>query len=318
MDDELEKFKTDIDLRAYAASHGFQLDRKESWRGSSVMRHPNGEKIIIKRGTDGHYIYFSVHRSDDNGTIIDFVQNRTRMSIGAVRKELRSWIGRDAAPAPFPELPKTNKDRVRVEAEYARMQDAPCHPYLENERGIPAQLLEDPRFIGRIRIDARNKNAVFPHFDQQGLCGFEIKNSRFTGFAAGATKGLWSSNEFLDDKRLVFSEGAIDSLSYAVLFPDEHTRYASIGGQLNPIQPELIRAAILAMPAHSEIVAAMDADAEGNKLAQVVRQAVELSGRDDLRFVFHEPFGFKDWNDQLRAKNPLSLPTVQLPCPSVR
>jgi Toprim-like/Protein of unknown function (DUF3991) len=318
MDNELEKFKTDIDLRAYAASQGFQLDRKESWRGSSVMRHPEGEKIIVKRGADGHYIYCSVHRSDDNGTIIDFVQNRTRMSIGAVRKELRPWIGRDAPPTPFAELPKTSKGRVRVEAEYARMQDARRHPYLEDIRGIPAQLLEHPRFVGRIRIDERNKNAVFPHFDLEGLCGFEIKNSGFTGFASGGTKGLWLSNEMAGDTRIVFSEGAIDSLSYAVLFPDQRTRYASIGGQLNPIQPELIRATILAMPLNSEIVAAMDADAEGNKLAQVVRKAVELSGRDDLRFVFHEPFGFKDWNDQLRAKNPLSLPTVQLPSPGVR
>jgi len=45
----------------------------------------------------------------------------------------------------------------------------------------------------------------------------------------------------------------------------------------------------------------MDADADGAKLAGVVRQAVGLSGRDDLHFNVHEPFGFKDWNDQLRG-----------------
>ena len=40
-DPELESFKTGIDLRAYAADQGYQLDRKESWRGSAVMRHAN-------------------------------------------------------------------------------------------------------------------------------------------------------------------------------------------------------------------------------------------------------------------------------------
>jgi hypothetical protein len=35
-----------------------------------------------------------------------------------------------------------------------------------------------------VRIDSRG-NAVFPHFDGAGLCGYEIKNQRFTGFAAG-------------------------------------------------------------------------------------------------------------------------------------
>ncbi len=46
----------------------------------------------------------------------------------------------------------------------------------------------------------------------------------------------------------------------------------------------------------------MDADAEGAKLAESLRRAVELSGRSDLRFVVQEPFGHKDWNDALRAK----------------
>jgi hypothetical protein len=54
-DQELEAFKVKIDLRAFAADLGYGLDRKESWRGSSVMCHEgNGDKIIIKRDTDGH------------------------------------------------------------------------------------------------------------------------------------------------------------------------------------------------------------------------------------------------------------------------
>lgn len=77
--------------------------------------------------------------------------------------------------------------------------------------------------------------------------------------------------------------------------PNDRARYASIGGKLNPQQPELIRAAVARMPSSSEIVAAMDADSEGTKLAEIVRRAVELSGRSDLRFKLQEPFGHKDW-----------------------
>jgi hypothetical protein len=307
-DPELESFKNGIDLRAYAAQEGYQLDRKESWRGSSVMRHANGDKIIVKRSADGHYIYFSVRDGADNGTIIDFVQKRKNLSLGAVRKELRPWIGLPSSPLPsFPPLVKTSKDRLRVETEHAKMQDALRHPYLENERALPASLLGLERFAGRIRIDARG-NAVFPHFDQEGLCGYEIKNKGFTGFASGGAKGLWLSHALPDDNRLVFCEGAIDALSHAALFPDAHARYASIGGKTNPVQPELIRAAIARMPAKATIVAAMDADADGGNLAEVVREAVQLSGREDLVFVFQEPFGFKDWNDQLRAKPKSPLP----------
>jgi len=324
VDSELESFKTNIDLRSYAAGQGFQLDRKESWRGTSVMRHPvSHDKVIIKRGMDGHYVYFSVRDDRDNGSIIDFVQFRQGLSLGAVRKELRPWIGQPPVPVPvFPALHKTARDQVKVEAAYVQMQDAATgHPYLERERALPGALLALDRFAGRIRLEPCDKaafpNAIFPHFDQKGLCGYEVKNTRgFTGFASGGTKGLWLSHELPDDQRLVFCESAIDALSHAVLFPDNRARYASIGGKPNPQQPELVRAAAARMPVDSEIVAAMDNDADGVKLADVVRKAVGLTGRLDLRFTLQEPFGFKDWNDQLRAR-PHPLLSYRPEVPSV-
>lgn len=303
-DSELESFKNNVDLRAYAAAQGYQLDRKESWRGTSVMRHPvSNDKVIIKRGMDGHYVYFSVRDDRDNGSIIDWVQNRQGGSIGAVRKELRPWIGQPPVPVPvFPTLHKAEKDRMKVELAWARMKDVvDGHPYLERERALPASLLVLERFAGRIRIDGKG-NAVFPHFDAQGLSGYELKNVGFTGFASGGSKALWLSHELPDDNRLVLSESAIDALSHAVLFPDIHARYGSIGGKLNPQQPELIRAATARMPLKSEIVSAMDADADGRALTEVVREAVEMTGRADLKFTVHAPVGFKDWNDELRAK----------------
>jgi uncharacterized protein DUF3991/Toprim domain-containing protein len=313
VDSELESFKTTIDLRAYAAGQGYELDRKESWRGSAIMRHPaSHDKVMVKRGMDGHYVYFSVRDDRDNGTIIDFVQFRQGLSLGAVRKELRPWIGQPPIAVPFfPALHKTEKDRVNVEAVYARMKDASeGHPYLERERALPGALLALNRFAGRVRIDEKG-NAVFPHFDAEGLSGYELKNSGFTGFASGGAKALWLSREESFDTRLIFTESAIDALSHAVLFPDDRARYASIGGKLNPQQPELIRAAIRRMPKYGKIVGATDADVDGGKLADVVCEAVQLSGRDDLVFVRQEPLGFKDWNDQLRARPHPLLPYRQ-------
>jgi hypothetical protein len=89
--------------------------------------------------------------------------------------------------------------------------------------------------------------------------------------------------------------------------------YVSIGGQPTSAQLDLIRAAAARMPSDGEIVAAMDADSDGAKLSDVVRQAVDLTGRADLRFCNHEPVGFKDWNDQLRAEQrALSFPAVRV------
>jgi hypothetical protein len=320
-DDELESFKRQIDLRLYAASHGYQRDEKASWRGSDVMRHPTtGDKIVVKFGTKrapDHWGYYSVRQDGDHGSIIDFAQRRLNISLGALRKELRPWIG--APPVKVPAFPPPERtvfrDRTDVEAAYAKTENARRHPYLENERALPAALLALDRFAGRVRIDGRG-NAVFPHFDQDGLSGYELKNTGFTGFTAGGSKALWLSHELPDDNRLVFCESAIDALSHAVLFPDNRARYASISGKTNPQQPELIRVAIARMPLSSEIVAAMDADIVGRELAAIVGRAVELSGRLDLKFTTHEPVGHKDWNDQLRAR-PYPLLPYRLEVPSV-
>src|ERR1039458_4583966 len=89
------------------------LDKRESWRGSAVMRN-GGDKVVIKLDGDGHYVYFSVRDDRDNGSIIDFVQHRKRLSLGEVRKELRPWIGRSPRSRPrFPVLEKPRKTGCR-------------------------------------------------------------------------------------------------------------------------------------------------------------------------------------------------------------
>jgi Toprim-like/Protein of unknown function (DUF3991) len=298
--DELDNFKRDIDLRAFASTFGYLLDSKESWRGSAVMRHATGDKIVITRDADdGHFVYFSVRDNLDQGSIIDFVQFRRRLSLGAVRQELRQHLGKSGTSALLPELAKTTKDRQAVATAYAGMLDTRCHPYLK-ERAIPDELLISERFAGRIRSDPKG-NVVFPHYDDVGVCGYELKNRGFKGFSAGGSKGLWITNEQPDDRCVTFCESAVDCLSYAALFPDPQARYASVGGQISAAQRGLIRAAIAGMPASVEVVAAMDSDEAGCQLARTVRSSFVLAARDDLQFRNHLPSTYKDWNDVLRA-----------------
>jgi uncharacterized protein DUF3991/Toprim domain-containing protein len=301
---ELDAFKREIDLRQLAVSLGYEMDRRESWRGSTVLRN-GADKIVVKRNGNGHYVFFSVRDDSDHGTVIDFLQRREHLSLGAVRQILRPWIGRPASPAPFPKLEPSGPDRMRVESEYRRMANALRHPYLEHERRLPATLLSSPRFAGRVRTDCRG-NAVFPHFDVAGLCGYEIKNQGFTGFAAGGRKGLWFSHTGPSDRRLVLAESAIDALSHAVLFPDaeDRTRYASLGGNPNAQQPGLVRSSIARLPDGAEIVAAFDADEAGRMLVNMVHFAVASvairTGRD-LLFLVHLPAqDGEDWNQVLQ------------------
>jgi hypothetical protein len=306
--DELEDFKTRINLSEYAAMEGYTIDRKASSRNSVVMRHASGDKIVIARGSDDHWIYFSVRSDTDNGSIIDFVQNRKGLTLGAVRLELRPWIGASVHIArPHPDLfaqtvERITKDRARVLLELARMKPLLTHRYLEAERGIPGAVLRSARFAGKIRMDFRG-NAIFPHTDHDGPCGYEIKNPGFTGFAKGGEKGLWFSAVNRADSALVIAESAIDALSHAVLHPDECARYASIGGAMNPNQPALIQSAIQRLGEGARLILATDNDEDGRKLAETIAAFAGETGRQDIQVVFDLPEGEgNDWNAVLQGQ----------------
>ncbi len=303
-DNELEQFKTGVNLSEFAASKGYALDKRESSRNSAVMRHPGGDKIVIaKDDTSGDWIYFSVRDDRDNGTVIDFLQNRGAGSLGQVRKILRTWCGgsRPAGgklPAFARDLAAISRDRAGVMAEWERARACTALPYLTS-RGLGPDVLALPRFAGRLRVDRRG-NALFPHYDHEGLCGYEIKNMGFTGFAPGAVKGLWHSSARSKDLWLVVTESAIDAVSFHVLHGGDNARYMSTGGALNPHQPALLRGAMEKMPEGSVIILGFDLDEAGEKLAQEVA-AFAPAGRKVRRMVPDVGTG-KDWNEMLKNR----------------
>ena len=297
---ELERFKAEINLTEFAASRGYALDRRESSRASATMRHFSGDKVIISKSASGDWVYFSVRDDRDNGTIIDFLQKRGGGSLGQIRKTLRAFCGSARPVVPIaeyiPNLLPMSHDRAAAVLAYSQANFRGAVPYLVG-RGLDAALQGNERFLERFKIDKRG-NVLFPHYDKDGLSGFEIKNKGFTGFSAGGLKGLWFSLCKNTDKALVLTESAIDALSFHALNPDEFTRYMSTGGAMNPTQPALIRAAMEKMPRGSVVFLAFDHDEGGERLADEVK-AMAPAGLDVRRPL--PPVG-KDWNEALKRK----------------
>ncbi|HZL17081.1 MAG TPA: toprim domain-containing protein [Polyangia bacterium] len=308
MDDELERFKRDVNLTELAASRGYRLvDRERSAEGkrrgstqaSISMRHPDtDDKIIIRRDRDGHWTYFSVRDDRDNGTVVDFLLRRGHPSLGAVRKELRLWLRVDRPKMPValyrPSVRIHERDEAAAAAAYSRARAVRCR-YLE-DRGISREVAADRRFAGAYRM-GEHGNVLFPHYDPAtGLVvGFEVKNNGFTSFATGGRKTFWMSEGRPDDDRLVIVETAIDAFSYHQIFPHTGARYISTGGAVGPEALALIVAAIASMPAGADIVSATDADKEGEKM----HKRLEVAGGRPLRR--HASPLPKDWNDYLQS-----------------
>lgn len=310
--DELDDFKTAINLTELMASFGYGIDRKASSRNSAVMAHPDGDKLVVARGRDGHWVYFSVRDDRDHGSVIDFVQRRTGENLGHTRKRLRQWHTSPTSPTAHagprpdpltyaPALEPIARDLAQVRARVAGMDPIqPDHPYLVQVRRIPPALLAQERFAGCLLIDQRG-NVVFPHEDGDGVCGYELKNNRFTGFAPGGVKGLWGSRIRENDRAIVIAESGVDALSYAALHGSEGMRYLSTAGRLNDTQPGLIRAAIEEL-GQGRVIAAVDHDAGGDELAQVLETLCLEHRSPQIAFERHSPPNTgEDWNDALRA-----------------
>lgn len=300
--DELERFKTAINLVDFAVSVGYEIDTRESSKASVVLRRAD-DKIIVATDADGHGIYFSVRDDSDHGSIIDFVQKRDGLNLGQVRKILRPWVvGSPAtyspkAPAAMRRRPQpTTGDRRQALAVWSKMASTQGnHAYLTTEREIEPATQADPRFVRAVRIDSRG-NAVFPHYDEIGITGYELKNKGFTGFASGGEKSLWHSANIDTATRLVIVESAIDALSHAEIMQDADAAYISVGGAMSDKQIVLLTQFIKDMQVRAgTLIVATDNDTAGEVLAAQIVALVPGAKTE------RQAPSRKDWNDALIA-----------------
>lgn len=296
MDAELDRFKSEISLTDFAQSmFSYELIKKESSARSKVLK-CGGDKIIVTRQSDGHDVYFNVGDDRDNGSIIDFFQNRTRLNLGQIRKELRGWISNARKPSPKkPSHPPTRaepiaKDTQAILMAWSRM---PLYTgsYLQS-RGITDEIIE----AFGVRQDEHG-NACVSHVDSNGILGWEAKNKGFTGFSKAGIRAFSLSR--LDSgpiKKIVITEAFIDAMSYAQLKHEDGTAYLSTSGtQFSPLQREMLGNMLnkLSVPFHF----AMDNDEAGDRMASEIASMAPPSAQ----IVRDVPYGGKDWNDALEA-----------------
>ncbi len=301
---DFSRYKKDINLTEYAAFAGYSIDRKKSTRSSIVMRHANGDKVIISRRA-ALWVYFSAHDDTDNGTIVDFISKRTGKSLNDIGRELSGWIGEGAPridPASFArEVTEQAYDRQRVKFLFSKVRPLQSYPYLEGERKIGRDVLSDRRFSGKLFSD-RYGNVVFPHYDREGLCGLELKNRDKGVLTRGSEKGLWMSRRLVTDTALVMTEAGIDALSYHDLFRPENTAYAAVSGTMNEKQFDLALDLIGSFPNLQTVILGVDNDRGGEAIASKIEQAIAEAGEFTGTVRRHIPvIAGQDWNAFLKS-----------------
>jgi hypothetical protein len=102
------------------------------------------------------------------------------------------------------------------------------------------------------------------------------------------------------DRALIITESAIDALSYFQLHPERAAcaRFLSTAGAPSAHQLEVIDRIFGKLPEASTVLAAVDSDAAGDKLASRIEEIAR--GRSAIAFRRHSPSPAKDWNDVLQ------------------
>ncbi len=300
---EFPRFKQEINLTQYAASLGYEIDRRKSTRQSIAMRKGNEDKIIISR-QNGNWVYFSVYDDNDNGTIIDFAKNRTNKSLFEIGRELQVWIGGNInLPEPtryVSDVQEKQPDPRRIRRLFNYCSPAYDHEYL-NSRGITAETLTSPRFSRRVFQD-RFRNAVFPHFKGKQICGLELKGKNADFFVRGSEKTLWRSNTRRNDDTLIISETPIDALSYQILHSLDNAFYAATSGGFSPQLAGCLSKLFDNITRIKKVILITDNDGGGDtlttKLTEIINQS-KFSGTIDR--CSPDTRGL-DWNDVLKKQ----------------
>ena len=299
--DELDNFKRTIKLTEYAASSGYSVDSKKSTSHSASMVNNVGDRIIVSIAESGHWQYFNVHDQSDRGTIIDFIQNRdANKSIGHVRQELRQWSGFTVSLDNVSgDLTPRSKDLAYVRR-FLKARPACTESKYLASRGIDSAILQRDEFAGKI-LAGFDDAVIFPHVDDRGLCGYEVKKTGFTSFSEKGDKALWISNPPPAVRQIIICESPIECLSYCALFKPENTLYCTPCGHWSTDVSACI-ARLIDKYAKSRVIAGMNNDRDGRRHAESVKILVAEIGRAaDFISQFPETEG-ADWNDILREK----------------
>ena len=299
--EEIRLFEKGINLGQYVASQGYVLSWKESHLNSAVMvHHEKKEKLIITRLEGNQWRYFNVEKGYDKGTIINFVQRQEKIPLGRVREILRPWL--EDSPVSVPSrfyvdhITPVSISRQNVLESFYSGVCVHANTLLA-KTGLSPSTLSSERFRGMIWEDWKG-NVLFPHYDVQGLSGYEIKGSDFTGFSEGGVEALWESQKKSSDQRLVIVESALDALSYHQLHGDTTTRYSATDGSMSEHQKGLIESAIQEMPYDSKVILAFDKDEQGDNFANEV---LNLSSSASS-FKRHVPEMGIDWSEELQMQ----------------
>ena len=315
--EELELFKTQINIADVAQDMGYEIDKKKSTRKSIVLK-AGGDVIIVSRNADnGHYIYFNANNPSDAGTIIDFVQQRTGKNLGQVRRILRQYLQNNNG---VQHLQVSSKEYIKNYykaidyftkrwEQIKKKTDESNALRHKNARGLSPITLMTTQYMG---YDEETGKIVFPIFNENGICGLYLtdENMKKKYFAKNSIKGIWADKSIKelkdkDDVKIIITESPIDSLSLKEIATviknksDDNVLHIATLGRMGQEAKDTLKKIFRFLP-NAELLIATDNDEAGQEIANEIINIAKSSNFEGNieRITFGK---YKDANEYLMA-----------------
>jgi len=293
--EELEDLRDRVPCGALLEQAGFAVDRQESTRRAVKYRRGAEIVIVIHEGrgwfdplSDAKGDVFSLAGHLDGVAFVDAL-DRVASLVGFVSRE----------PAWTPSAGESLTSRPiqdRWEQRRKPWRGSMTWRYLREERCLPEAIIRDAVRLNVLR-EGPHGSMWAAHLDDEGVVtGWEERGPDWRGFATGGTKALFRFG-LMDALRLCVTEAAIDAMSLAAFEgAREGSQYLSTGGGWSPATDAAL--CKLAARPGVQLVAATDANGQGETFAGRLRDIADAAGCDWLRLM--PPV--EDWNDALRAR----------------
>lgn len=292
---ELEELRYRVTCAAVLEKAGFAIDLRESTRRAIKYRRATAIVIVIHEGRG----WFDP-LSDAKGDVFSLVEHLDRVPFVEVLEHVASLVG-FVPSEPAWSRPAREKDSdASIPERWARRRKpwpgSATWRYLRDERMLPEAILRAAIKGDRLR-EGPAGSVWAAHVNDLGVVtGWEERGPQWRGFSTGGSKVLFRLGT-TDALRLCVTEAAIDAMSLAAFEGlREESLYLSTGGGWSPTTEAALR--VLATRGGAQLVAATDANAQGETFADRIRLIAEDAGCDWLRLA--PPAD--DWNEAIKEK----------------
>jgi len=292
--EELEALRAKVSCEAVLERAGYEIDMKESTR-RAVKYRLGGNIVIVTHDGRGWFDPLS----DEKGDVFGLAMFLEGIPFPSAMEAVASIVGYQLSRPEW----RTSRSSVPVKEIGERWRSRPTPSpgsgpwrYLCWARWIPTAIIRQAIRAGVLR-EGPFGSIWAAHVDSEGrVVGWEERGPDWRGFATGGSKVLFRFGPS-DASRLCVTEAAIDAMSLAALEGRrELTLYLSTGGGWSPATDAAL--AELAVRPGLTLVAATDANPQGDAYAERLRALAEASGCDWQRL--RPPA--EDWNEVLQTR----------------